>query len=267
MAAQIATLRQLVPHIDAIHEIKADAPEECVLAMGMDVPMLPATFNLLMRLRADVLQWDLQPAYRNYKQVLQLLQHQRLVDQEAEGSAKTTASADSADSAALAAGGVPPRWVLKSPMHLGYTSALRAVFPDARVVWTHRDPAESLPSLCSLFRTFQETFYAGPVNLKELGFWCTAFWEAMLERAHADLSGLASGANGGHSTPPPPPPAAHVRYADLVKDPLATVRGLYAAFGWPYTAAFDAALKVCGGCYLRLFRGLPFPFLSLTTSG
>lgn len=263
MAAQIATLRQLVPHIDAIHEIKADAPEECVLAMGMDVPMLPATFNLLMRVRADVLQWDLQPAYRNYKQVLQLLQHQRLVDQEAAASAASAASA----ARRVAAGGVPPRWVLKSPMHLGYTSALRAVFPDARVVWTHRDPAESLPSLCSLFRTFQETFYAGPVNLKELGFWCTAFWEAMLERAHADLSGLASGANGGHSTPPPPPPAAHVRYADLVKDPLATVRGLYAAFGWPYTAAFDAALKVCSCCYSLLLRGLPFPFLSLTTSG
>jgi hypothetical protein len=29
-------------------------------------------------------------------------------------------------------------------------------FPDAKLVWSHRDPAQSLPSLASLFRAFSE---------------------------------------------------------------------------------------------------------------
>jgi len=239
MASQISTLRQLVPHIDAIHEIRADAAEECLLAMGVDVPMLPSTFNILMGLRSEVLQWDLRPAYRNYKQVLQLLQHQRIADQAIDHTA-TTASAATSGAAAdpSPACAPPPRWVLKSPMHLGYTSALREVFPDANIVWMHRDPTESLPSLCSLFRTFQETFYQGPLNLKEIGYLCSAFWEAMLLRAHQDLSKHRN--NNGNSGGA----AAQVRYKDLVKDPLGTVQGLYKAFGWTYSDAFDQALKV-----------------------
>jgi len=248
MAHQISTLRQLVPHIDAIHEIRADAAEECLLAMGVDVPMLPSTFNVLMGLRSEVLQWDLRPAYRNYKQVLQLLQHQRLTDQAAE-TTRSSSSSSSGSSAGATSGAAasaepsssssplsPPRWVLKSPMHLGYTSALREVFPDAKIVWMHRDPTESLPSLCSLFRTFQETFYQGPLNLKEIGYQCSAFWEAMLSRAHQDLSKKSTSSSSSEA-------AAHVRYKDLVNDPLGTVQGLYKAFGWTYSDAFDQALK------------------------
>jgi hypothetical protein len=46
-----------VPHIDDIHEIKAAEPEECILAMGVDVPLLPSTFNLLMDKKDMIMEW------------------------------------------------------------------------------------------------------------------------------------------------------------------------------------------------------------------
>jgi hypothetical protein len=106
------------------------------------------------------------PVYRNYRKVLQLLQYERV---------KITKKA-------------PERWILKSPAHLGFIKYLKEAFPDAKIVWTHREPAESIPSLCSMFRTFQETFYAGDLNLRELGKRCSGFWETMLSQAHEDLA-------------------------------------------------------------------------------
>ena len=42
------------------------------------------------------------------------------------------------------------RWVLKSPGHLWALDALLAVYPDARIVQTHRDPLKVIASLASL---------------------------------------------------------------------------------------------------------------------
>ena len=42
------------------------------------------------------------------------------------------------------------RWVLKTPEHLEHLDALLEVFPGATVVWTHRDPLETMASFCSM---------------------------------------------------------------------------------------------------------------------
>src|SRR3546814_14538911 len=42
------------------------------------------------------------------------------------------------------------RWLLKNPGHIEHLDLLFAVFPDARVIQTHRDPAKAVPSLVSL---------------------------------------------------------------------------------------------------------------------
>ena len=42
------------------------------------------------------------------------------------------------------------RWVLKTPNHLWHLDALLAAYPDARIVWTHRDPGPVVTSLASL---------------------------------------------------------------------------------------------------------------------
>ena len=42
------------------------------------------------------------------------------------------------------------RWVLKSPHHLGFIDKLLMVFPDSKVIQTHRDPQKTVPSFCSM---------------------------------------------------------------------------------------------------------------------
>ena len=42
------------------------------------------------------------------------------------------------------------RWTLKAPHHLHYMDLVFKVFPDAKVVQSHRDPLETIPSLTSL---------------------------------------------------------------------------------------------------------------------
>lgn len=50
----------------------------------------------------------------------------------------------------LSAGGKPPRWVLKHPGNLFYLKAILEVFPDASIVWTHREPDTVFGSMCSM---------------------------------------------------------------------------------------------------------------------
>jgi len=42
------------------------------------------------------------------------------------------------------------RWLLKNPGHIHHLDLLFAVFPDAKVIQTHRDPAKAVPSLVAL---------------------------------------------------------------------------------------------------------------------
>jgi hypothetical protein len=40
---------------------------------------------------------------------------------------------------------------------LGFVATIQKVFPPGtRIVWAHRDPKSSIPSLCSLFQTMIE---------------------------------------------------------------------------------------------------------------
>jgi len=44
----------------------------------------------------------------------------------------------------------PKRWVLKSPQHLEQLRPLLAVFPDATIIQTHRDPVRITASMCTM---------------------------------------------------------------------------------------------------------------------
>mmetsp|Transcript_11779 Transcript_11779/g.15183 ORF Transcript_11779/g.15183 Transcript_11779/m.15183 type:complete len:198 (-) Transcript_11779:214-807(-) len=126
------------------------------------------------------------------------------------------------------------RWVLKCPMHLGFISTILKVFPKGtRIIWTHRDPKSSIPSLCSLFQTMLEMHEAGDIALDEVGKTTLDFWAYMLQRADTDVSALGS---DSAST------VGHVKYESLISDPVGTVRGIYKAFDWEFTSEYEQAL-------------------------
>ena len=48
------------------------------------------------------------------------------------------------------------RWILKSPHHLGFIDKVLKVFPDAKVIQTHRTPLDTVPSFGSMCANLSE---------------------------------------------------------------------------------------------------------------
>ena len=113
----------VMPLFPAMHEMTVDAPHE-------EIQLLAAAFQTMLfdasthvpGYGAWYQSHDQTGAYRYLKLLLQALQWLR----------------------------GPKRWVLKSPQHLDQIGPLLAVFPDAHVVHTHRDPARVVASMCTM---------------------------------------------------------------------------------------------------------------------
>ena len=56
------------------------------------------------------------------------------------------------------------RWLLKAPIYYGLEPDLLRVFPDAKLVMTHRSPLQTVPSSCRLIELFHQPFDDAPLN-------------------------------------------------------------------------------------------------------
>jgi Sulfotransferase family len=56
------------------------------------------------------------------------------------------------------------RWLIKSPVFYGLERELLAVFPDAKIVMTHRSPLQTLPSMIKLVECFHRPYDNAPVS-------------------------------------------------------------------------------------------------------
>lgn len=56
-------------------------------------------------------------------------------------------------------------WVLKSPLYSGLESSLLSVFPDARLVMTHRHPADTMASGLRLLELFYKPFSSAGIDV------------------------------------------------------------------------------------------------------
>lgn len=113
------------------------------------------------------------------------------------------------------------RWVLKNPSHLVALDELMAVFPDALIVQTHRDPVVSVASSCSLTSATTEgwstTFVGEAIGKAQLELLTRELRVFKAAREKYDASQFFD-----------------VQYQDFVADPVGTVASIYEAFdlGW-----------------------------------
>jgi hypothetical protein len=125
----------------------------------------------------------------------------------------------------------PGRWVLKYPKHLLSLDALLARYPDAVLLWTHRDPAAVLPSAVSLtgFMRASNTPDYDPVRFARE--WLV-IEELALDR------GLATRDRDTDA-------ARHidVDYRSLMADPVATVGALCDRLGLEFDDASRRAVQ------------------------
>lgn len=137
---------------------------------------------------------DMEPALRYYKKILKLLQWRN-----------------------------PRRhWLLKSPSHIAYLPILFRVFPDARLVVTHRDPVKANASITNMLATIYWMRSNKPFDIAEFeSLMAPAGVAARLDRLVDELERGAI----------PKAQVFALRFADLMRAPEAAVADLYRQMG------------------------------------
>ncbi len=181
----------VVPEMEQVHEIRAETFEECwpLLANSFTVPNWEMS-SRWTNYGSWLLDHDMVPAYQEYKQCLQVMTQR-----------------------------VPgTNLVLKCPDHLATLDALLEVFPDACIVWTHRDPVDCIASYCSMVSLNWRLLY-GRYDPKEIGGYITDRFLRWVERAMEVRDKVGSER------------FFDVDFGSLVANPVAVVDGISEHFG------------------------------------
>jgi hypothetical protein len=111
------------------------------------------------------------------------------------------------------------QWVLKSPTHMANLEPLFAVYPDALVVQTHRDPLKVVASMASL-RTTLYWMRSDRVDPLAMAKTSAQGIQLMLDRvAQLRDAGVA-----------PPEQFADMQFHEFTSDPIGVVRQVYERF-------------------------------------
>lgn len=201
---------RFAPGFRDVHPLTARMPQECTEITAQIFQSL--RFDTTYRIPSYLAWQDAEGhtlAYRFHKRFLQHLQHQ---------------SGDNPE-------GV--QWVLKCPDHVFALDAIRLVYPDARIVFVHRDPLKVLPSVAKLTEILRQPF-TRTQDKPEIGAQVTGRWhqgvEAMMQAA--DAAGSSTGLSDIY----------HIQYRALTSAPLETITGLYRHFGMDLSPTAAAAM-------------------------
>jgi len=202
---QLRWFHRLNPGFRRIHELGARLPEEClIITSHAFLSFQFQTSHHVPAYQTWLERQTLVPAYEAHRRFLQNLQWRWRGE----------------------------RWVLKAPAHLFGIRALLDVYPDAGVILTHRDPLEVVGSLASLTTALRSTF-SDDVDPEQVGPEMTRRWADGLARALRDRDdGLV-----------PAERFFDVRYVDLVRDPIGTVRSIYDHYGIRFTPGAEERMR------------------------
>jgi len=185
---------RLVPDFRKKHYMTADSPQECLAITALNF----TSFQFLAQAYL--------PAYHEWfvhaDQVRNLQWHRRLLQ-------------------FLQSGGVRrPRWLLKSPVHIMRLTALFEVYPDAKVIVTHRDPEFIVPSTASIISSMR-SLYSDHEDTTRTGHEQLRIWSAYFDQFLRDRQRLGR-----------EPQIVDVLFDDFVHNQIGVVESIYARCGW-----------------------------------
>ena len=123
-------------------------------------------------------------------------------------------------------------WVLKAPMHSYNMDEVMRQFPDARIVFTHRDPLNVVPSWATLIESYLGwSFRPYALDRIKFGRYIVDSLKLMYDRV-ADFSRRT-----------PSERYFNVNYEVFIKDPVAMVERIYAHFGMEVTEQFRQNMR------------------------
>ncbi len=202
---QLGGVEQIIPGFQAIHRMGARLPQECVAITAYEfASILFTTTHRVCGYQTWLESIDHRALYRAHRRWLQYFQWRVPAD----------------------------RWVLKSPGHLWTLDALLAVYPDARIVQTHRDPLRvlaSLVSLSALLRSMASDAIDPPAIAREWAPRLAAGLEASM-RAR-DAAGL------------PDDRVFDVHFHEFLGNEIETIRRFYDRFGLELSSEAESRMR------------------------
>ncbi len=200
--AGLAMMNETFPLMQSMHHVEATTATECQDLLGMSFRTMH--FDGFGRV-PSYLQWvvdcDMRETYRYHRRVLRLLQWH-----------------------------CPPRlWHLKTPVHMFALDALLGAYPDAVFLWSHRDPAKVLGSVCSLIH-YTRSWSSDRDDSLALGAEQLERWWLAVSRAMDFRDRVGSER------------FADVWFADLQVDPVSALGAAYEQIGIAFTNASRDAM-------------------------
>ncbi|NBR30872.1 MAG: sulfotransferase [Sphingomonadaceae bacterium] len=199
------------PDFESIDPMDAMAVNEEVVLL--DRTFLSTTYDSMMPIH-DYGYWqadqDHEPAFHDLYRFLQVIQHQRVLQGEARRP-----------------------WVFKTPHHLmGGLNGLLSVWPDVKLVMTHRHVGQVLPSYCSMCASLSINSSTSYRKDQQGAHWSRRF-RTGLERLEALRGRLVADQ------------IIDVQYEETVSDPIGMAEAVLAQLGITADAATRAALDAC----------------------
>jgi hypothetical protein len=191
--AEVEEVFARAPEMKAVHYEPPDGPTECVELLTQHFVGHDWSFWVVPSYFAWFDYCDMRSALQYHKLCLQLLQSR-----------------------------APGRWVLKATSHTLYLDAIFATYADARVVIPHRDPGKSVASMAALSCSCRPELLTSAYDADDCREFYGPFWmnefRIMVDKMMA------------FREQHPDANIYDLRYADFIRDPLGSVRDLYAYF-------------------------------------
>lgn len=194
-AEGLAMIDQMFPEFKTMLNSEPEAATECQDLMGMSFRTFH--FDGVVRVPSYV-EWlidcDMRETYSFHKDVLKLLQwHCK-----------------------------PNLWHLRTPVHMFALDAFVDAYPNAKFLWSHRDPAKVLGSVCSLI-AYVRSWSSDRREPGELGAEQLAWWAEGMRRAMEFRSKFGDDR------------FVDVPFAALQTDPIDTIADSYKKLGLEFT--------------------------------
>jgi hypothetical protein len=202
-AEGIAMIDQMFPEFRTMNSFDAESATECQDLMGMSFRTFH--FDGVVRVPGYVewlLRSDMGETYTFHRDVLKLLQwHCK-----------------------------PNLWHLRTPVHMFALEAFVEAYPDAKFLWSHRDPAKVLGSVCSLI-AYVRSWSSDRRDPEELGAEQLAWWAEGMRRAMEFRRKFGDDR------------FVDVSFADLQTDPINTIARSYEKLGLTFTDSARARVQ------------------------
>jgi hypothetical protein len=189
-------------NIPMVHWDEADGPTECTFVQNQDFKAYLWEAFMPTSAYADwLLDADMTSAYAYERSVLQLLQSR-----------------------------APGAWSLKMPSHAVHIETLLTTFPDARIIWAHRDPFKAAASFLRL-NYLSRAVLGADIDLTDVVSNVLRQLQAHIARP------LRARQRVGDVR------FFDLHYAALIRDPIGVMRSLYEWAGDELTPSTEAAMR------------------------